>query len=429
MAASATSSNPQLFHCPTCGAALPVPDEAPSVRCQYCGSTVLVPPEYRSQKSQPVAAAAQPIVIHVDGQAIDVEQEAPQARRSIVGVITILTVSCVLISAISVVLIASGVFSTTRLVSQSIHQVITQAVVVDPAAQLTQAAEIAPTTMPTINPGYSITLQFGARGSGPGQFDDARWVAVAPDGNLFTAEFQDGRLQKFDPTGKFLSLINIPPDDQEYITVSDLVADYAGRLLVARRGHILIFDAASGSQSDAIPRSFPDTWYEALAVDPANNIYALHVAAGELDLIKMDSNGQMIYRLPQITEGLVKKTEISQVRRLAVDGLGNIYLLDESQNQVYLFDPQGGFVDRFGSKGDGPGLLDRPEDLAVDGQQRIYILDQDGIEIFDATGVSLKHIPSEYEGHAFDIKVDLEGSIYIITNAGKVYKLKVSFNT
>ena len=71
----------------TCGAALPVPDEAPSVRCQYCGSTVLVPPEYRPQKSQP-AAAGQPIVIHVGGQAMDVEQEIPQARRSVAGIIT-----------------------------------------------------------------------------------------------------------------------------------------------------------------------------------------------------------------------------------------------------------------------------------------------------------------------------------------------------
>ncbi len=427
MAASATSSNPQLFHCPTCGAALPVPDDTPSVRCQYCGSTVLVPPEYRPQKSQP-EAASQPIVINVGSQAMDIEQEIPQARRSVIGMITLLLVGCVLIGAISAVLIASGVFSTTKLVSQSLNQVITQAVVVDPAVQLTQAAEIALAASPTVNPDYRIALQFGAKGSGAGQFDDSRRLAVAPDGNIFTVEFQDGRLQKFDPEGKFLALINIPPDDQDYMTVSDLVADYAGRLLVARRGHILIFDAASGDQISAIPRSFPDTWYEALAVDPANNIYALHVSAGELDLIKMDTNGQIIYRLPQITEGLVKKTEISQVRRLAVDGLGNIYLLDVSQNQVYLFDPQGSFVDRFGSKGDGPGLLNSPEDLTVDGQQRIYILDQDGIEIFDSGGAPLKHIPSDYEGYAFDIKVDMEGFIYIITNAGKVYKLKVSFD-
>jgi len=188
----------------------------------------------------------------------------------------------------------------------------------------------------------------------------------------------------------------------------------------------MIYNAADGTLSGTIPGDFPETWYEAVAVDPANTIYALHTTAGELDLIKIDPNGQVLWRKPQITKGLVKNTEISTVRRLAVDGLGNSYLLDDARNQVYQFDPAGNFVDRFGSKGDGPGLLDNPEDLIVDGQGRIYILDQDGIEIFDNNGAHLKLIPDDYEGHASDIKLDLQGNVYIITNAPQVYKLKIN---
>ncbi len=109
-----------------------------------------------------------------------------------------------------------------------------------------------------------------------------------------------------------------------------------------------------------------------------------------------------------------------------MDGLGNIYLLDDSQNQVYQYDADGNFVDRFGSKGDGPGLLASPEDLTVDGQGRIYILDQDGIEIFDNNGTPIKLIPDDYEGYAFDIKLDLAGNAYVITNAPQVYKLRLN---
>ena len=75
---------------------------------------------------------------------------------------------------------------------------------------------------------------------------------------------------------------------------------------------------------------------------------------------------------------------------------------------------------------DGPGLLDNPEDLIVDGKGRIYILDQDCIEIFDNSGTHLKLIPDDYEGHAYDIKLDLQGNVYIITNAPQVYKLKLN---
>jgi DNA-binding beta-propeller fold protein YncE len=175
-----------------------------------------------------------------------------------------------------------------------------------------------------------------------------------------------------------------------------------------------------------ISGEFPDTWYGAVAIDPANTIYALHTSAGELDLIKLDPSGQVLWRKPQITEGLVKKSEISTVRRLAVDGLGKFYLLDDAQNQVYQFDAEGNFVDRFGSKGDGPGLLDNPEDLIIDGQGRIYILDQDGIEVFDNSGRHIKLIPDDYQGHAFDIKLDLQGNVYLITNAPQVYKLRLN---
>ena len=59
-------SGPQLFHCPTCGASLPVPD-AVSVRCEYCGSNVLVPPEYRPGKGP---EAAPQVVIQVPEQSL-----------------------------------------------------------------------------------------------------------------------------------------------------------------------------------------------------------------------------------------------------------------------------------------------------------------------------------------------------------------------
>lgn len=344
---------------------------------------------------------------------------AQRRLRSIAVVIGGLMLFFLVVGIIVSVLAAAGAFTTAAVVSQSINQQAATLPAVVTENALPQL--IAPSPIPD----YNFVMHFGAKGNGPGQFNDARYLAVDLNGNIYTAEYQDGRLQRFDADGKFQGLIQVEPDDSDLITISDMASDYQGRLLVARRGDLLIYNAAEGTLLQKIMRQFPDTWYGAVAVDPANMIYALHTSAGELDLIKISPDGRVLWRKAQITEGLIKKSDVSRVSRLAVDGLGNIYLLDESQNQVYHFDSQGNFVDRFGSKGDGPGLLDSPGDLTVDGQGRLYILDQDGIEVFDNTGRHIKLIPDDYQGHAFDIKLNLQGHVYLITNAPQVYKLSL----
>jgi sugar lactone lactonase YvrE len=374
------------------------------------------------------------VVINIGGDMSEAGAVVRRSGRTIGGLIAGLALTCVILAVVSVILAGAGVFSSIAMVNQVVAQIFPPQAADRPNIVLpTEIGIFLPTSavaspQPTALSFYELVLQFGAKGTGPGQFDDARYLAVDPDGNIFTAEYTDGRIQKFDPTGKFLALVNVPPDDQEYTTISDLAADYAGHIYVVRRGDILIFNALDGAQVGSIPGSFPDTWYQTVVVDPSNMLYAFHTSAGELDLIKMDATGKQVYRKPQVTEGLVKKTEISSVDKMAVDGLGNVYMLDSSQYQVYKFDKDGNFIDRFGGKGDGPGLLNNVQDLAVDGQGRVYVLNQDGIEIFDRNGVALKLIPGDYDGWAFDIQLDIQGNLYLITNAGQIYKYKVDLS-
>lgn len=46
--------------------------------------------------------------------------------------------------------------------------------------------------------------QWGSIGSGPGQFNNPRRVAVDPSGNVFVADFGNDRIEKFDGNGKLL---------------------------------------------------------------------------------------------------------------------------------------------------------------------------------------------------------------------------------
>lgn len=424
---SSPASGPALFHCPTCGAALPVPDDKTSVRCQYCGSTVLVPAEYRQAKKQDIPEWQSPVVINMSTGTIGADvQRAPSAVARAITAVILLVVVCIVAST---VLAGAGVFSISQMFGSAFQDLpgvvsTVQGLPTDnPMLEMLGTLEPLLTTPDAPGMPADIALQFGTKGAGAGQFDDVRHLAVDPNGDIFVADYQDGRVQKFDPSGKFIQLINVPPDDQGYITITDLAADYAGKLYVVRRGDILVFNTADGALLSTIPSKFPDLRYETVAIDPANNIYALHVMAGELDLIKHSPDGAIAWRRAQVTEGLYKKTEISSVDEFIVDGLGNAFLIDHSLMQVYHYDSEGKFVDRFGSKGDAPGQLDGPQDIAVDGQGRILVADYNGVHIFDSGGTYLKSIPDFYDGVIFDMKLDLQGNLWLLTNAPQIYKL------
>ena len=46
--------------------------------------------------------------------------------------------------------------------------------------------------------------EWGKRGAGPGEFNVAHGIAISPEGNVYVADRGNGRLQWFDPQGRFL---------------------------------------------------------------------------------------------------------------------------------------------------------------------------------------------------------------------------------
>lgn len=48
-------------------------------------------------------------------------------------------------------------------------------------------------------------FQWGTKGTGPGQFDLPRWVALDASGNVYVADRENLRIQVFDSAGHFLS--------------------------------------------------------------------------------------------------------------------------------------------------------------------------------------------------------------------------------
>ncbi|MEW5871344.1 MAG: NHL repeat-containing protein [Chloroflexota bacterium] len=421
MASSSASSSPQLFHCPTCGASLPTPDSA-SVTCQYCGSNVLVPPEFRPHKPPEQPAAPAPVVFSVPHQPVIMAQPSRRAWGPILAIVIFL----VIIGALVPILLAVfGIFAANRVVTSSLQEITTVQATAFSAPTRAPTATPIPTQTPV--PPAEIALQFGGQGSGPGQFEDARSIAVDLDGNLYVAEYLSGRMQKFDAAGKFLQLISVEPDRVGNLYIKDIAVDYQGRLYVVRAADILVFNAADGAQIDTIPGKFPGTNYSALAINLANDLYALHDSAASIDLIRLDPSGKTIWRKESFA-AQIDKTKPFTYGGLAVNGLGYTYIVNANAAQVYKFDPDGQFVDRFGSQGSEPGQLNSPQGIAIDPKGRIFITDIGRIEVFDAEGNFLTTIPRLKDLAGIrDLAFDTQGNLYFVTINGDVVKLTLNF--
>ncbi len=271
-----------------------------------------------------------------------------------------------------------------------------------------------------------IVLEFGDKGSGPGLMDDPRYVAIDKDGNIWTADYGDGRVQKFDPDGKFELLIQVEPDKNDNNYIGGLAADYAGNLYVSRSGDILKYSTADGTLLKTFAGKFPSTRYEALTVDATNTLYALHTTASDNSLIKLDGNGKVLGRWDEIVSSVNKKDAAMELG-VALDGVGNIYIASFFGNQVYIYDKSAKFVDRFGQQGNEPGQFNGPQQIVVDGKNQVYVKHTLGIDQFDTSGRYLGSLPIDYQkGAPMGLTVDREGFLYVVTNNGKVLKYQVT---
>ncbi len=404
------SSNPggasqptRLFRCPSCGASLEVVD-APSVTCKYCGSNVPVPADLRPPQPQVI----------IQAPTIDFSEPYAKAVRSSrrAGLVITLVI-LLLIGGISVFVFLAA----QRAVDSTIGQV-SEAFDNSPGGEL---ATVAPKPTPT--PAFaSVVLEFGGKGSGPGLFEDARYLAVDKDGNLYVAEFDAGVVQKFDPAGQFAWLVNVEPDDQGSATIEGMAADFAGNLFVSRRGDILRFSAADGSLIETLPGQFAETWYTTLVVDAGNTLYALHESAGRDDLLVL-RDGQVRARWEKFVSSQNRDDPAISLD-IAVDGRQNVYVSSSFGKTVYIFDRDGKFVDRFGKEGNEPGAMSSPGAIAVDGRGRIYVADFGGVNVYDPGGNYLGAI--EPGAGVRDIAIDIEGSIYVLTINGTVEKHKLT---
>lgn len=348
--------------CPRCGAPIPWDGTAKTVDCPYC--RIVVTPSQFGAPPRNVPAMRTPSAAGAMGA------------------------GCVIAIVITLVVTLAGAGAAIFLLRSTSTGV---SVITTSPPMVTTPPFATATAAP------SALLTFGTPGNGAGQLSDARSIAVDMDENVYTADYDTLRVQKFDATGKFVWIVQVSKDEfAGNKQIWQLAVDSKKVLWVSRTGALIKLDTSDGKTLGTLKGNYDNLWYKWVALDPVGNIATAHDAAGDTDLLLLDANGK-----------LKKRVKNKTIDGLAFDGAGNVYMSGGMDGDIEVLDAQGNVKSKFGSKSDPH--LGYVKMLAIDGKNHIFASTNEGINVFDLGGAFIKTID---KGSARDFAVSTKGNLF-----------------
>jgi len=286
----------------------------------------------------------------------------------------------------------------------------------------TTAAPTNPTNPTGAPSGTTYGLfEMAPQGSGNGQMNQPRGIAIAADGSYYVVDTTNMRIQKFDKAGKFVKAFGSEGSgDGQFIGLE-----------------------INGSR-------VPGTGPGGIAVDPSGNVYVADTWNHRVD--KFDKNGTFLTKwgsfidlnpppAPTPPAGTPlpadANTRFYGPRGIAVSKSGEVYVTDTGNKRVLVFDASGkalrqiadGSNPQMGAS-NGPSQLSEPMGLALDSQDNVYVADtfNQRINVFDKTGKPLRRW--SLDGWTRDapflephVALDGAGNVYVTDPAKQtVYK-------
>ena len=176
---------------------------------------------------------------------------------------------------------------------------------------------------------YGFVAKWGSLGSGDGQFGDPEGIATDQAGNVYVADTNNRRIQKFTSDGQFIARWGSP---------------------------------GTGDGQFAIPRS--------IVTDQAGNVYVSD--AGNARIQKFTSDGQFLAKWGSAGTG---DGQFRFIDGITTDQAGNVYVGDTGHHRIQKFTSDGQFIAKLGSPGTGDGQVAFPWGIATDQAGNVYVVD------------------------------------------------------
>jgi sugar lactone lactonase YvrE len=373
------------MNCPTCAAPLSITGYETEITCSFCGNVMMVPLDMRH--NMPVSSyPVQPV------QTVPYSYSVGRKSRG-AGWLPIIVMLLVFLGIFVVGLQKNG------------------AVLPGLLSAFSSITGI----------GSPVVGSFGGEGTGAGVFTDPKHIAVDGSDYIYVSDSKTGRIQRFDPTGKYVSYWDVTLVNG--IGPQCLAADRTGNVYVCEGSSLIKYNGSSGEQ---VSRYNGDVFSPLMSASTMLNggVVACACFGSDDVILKFDAGGNLIDKYTKAISSHEDKP--IGFPNLAVDGLGNIFVIDSFNYVVLSYNANGEFQSRFGSEGHGTDQFDLPNAIAVDAQSNVYISDRGVIKVFDKNWHYLRSfgMPSGVYS-IWSMTFNTKGFLYVIGYDKKVYKVNV----
>jgi sugar lactone lactonase YvrE len=285
-----------------------------------------------------------------------------------------------------------------------------------------RSPEVSATPASGLGPSRSPILQWGGEGSGDGQFFYPRGIATAPSGQVYVADAQNHRIERFGPTGNFLGKwgsegsgdgqfrqpIGIAVDSAGIVYVTDAVRDDVQKFSV--EGTFIARWTGTPTQNFDVPTG--------IATATGGDVYVVNNGGQRVD--RFTSAGAFVssWGGPFFSSG---PGFFHDPDGIAVDPIGNVYVSENSNHRVQKFTASGEFISGWGTQGTGDGQFNIPGGVAFTPGGTVFVADtaNNRIQEFSSSGAfvskfgSAGHSTTQFQ-YPYGVATDCRSRLYVV---------------
>ncbi|MGC8785846.1 MAG: flippase activity-associated protein Agl23 [Anaerolineae bacterium] len=223
---------------------------------------------------------------------------------------------------------------------------------------------------------------WGRQGNGAGEFQEPWGIAVDGQGNVYVADTWNHRVQKFDKEGRFIKAWGVFGDTGGVLGAGDVFygprdieVDGEGNLLVSDTGNKRVLKFTPDGEllgqwggGGSLNGQMREPC--GIAVDRDGNIYVADVWNERVQ--KFDRGWNYVTQWQVV--GWESELPVNKPY-VAVDGRGGVYVTVPEYHRVVKFDGSGKVLAMWGVFGSDGGSFNVPSGIAVDGEGYIYVTD------------------------------------------------------
>ncbi len=214
----------------------------------------------------------------------------------------------------------------------------------------------------------------GIAGSGNGQLNEAKGMAIDSKGNIWVSDQANNCVQEFNKEGKFVLKVTTA-NGKAFSGPQGLATDSKNDVWIADRPNDRIVELnESGGYVTQFGRGGTGNgeFKEPIdvAVDPNNNVFVLDT--GNSRVQKFNSKLEYVTQFGSFGTG---NGQFKEPKGLAVDQAGNVWVADSFNARLEEFTSYGEYLGQYGSTGTGGGQFKEPRGIAVNSAGIMWVTD------------------------------------------------------